>query len=717
MTAVAYSWEPRCALETELRAFRAADHLWGHEDLEDEARQALEDLLTDPQLTAEDFTGALDEIWVEHVGAATLWNLFHRQYEQEQRSVPPTKPSLDPGGRPPAGRRPGSATPRRDTVDSDIEGDVGSAPRPQEDATADRFLNVCLTWPLSQIRVPADRFLGSGGRYELRVDIGELSLDSLLFDPARPFPADLLPASPEGHWLTVSVRSDDFAVSAAHHHLFLPKAGSSWVCDCPRDGEHTCEPEHRGRYLRIPVVAPPEPGPARLRLLVAHQGNQLQSASVTAMVAWKERAGEGDLLSAQIDYTLTPGFVGLSALPARTAAIRISQADNGWLTVDVDGAGGGVSAFRLAELQVAGALAQARGALMAVHAEKTAEGRENLLDGDNGKSRNAFLADLENLAGVGWDLFVLIAPRSAQRNALRGMLGSTAQLQICRQEGMTLTFPWALVYDIPVVRGAPWKPCRKGLDADLPEDTRECPGADEHELNTLCPYGFWGFRHIIEQPPSRAPGQRLALVAGSGEGAPALTVARSTDLHDGETRRHVLQLRAQFEDRLVEHTAWDTLSVALADVADCLYFYCHGRTPLAGHEAPDGTVLQIGERDRIPAQDLAALHGQWTSWHTRAPLVFLNGCHTVDSGPATWLSYVDAFTDLNASGVVGTEISVHQSLAGEVAERFWEALLERRSVGSALHSARTALLRKGNLLGLAYTAYCSSALRLRPITT
>ncbi|MFJ9740657.1 CHAT domain-containing protein [Streptomyces sp. NPDC101166] len=711
MTAPVHPWEPRCALEAELRAFRASDRFWSDEDLEDEARQALESLLTDPNLPAESLRDALDDIWVEHLGAARLWNTFHRQYEQEHRSATPAEPTFDPVNT-------GPRTAPGDFVDFDVVGDVAlPSEEADEDTAADRFLNLWLTWPLSQIQVPTDRCLAVGRRYELVMSIGKLIAESLLSESAQPFPDDLLDPA-DGHWLTVSVCSDDFAVSPAHHHLFLPKEGGSWVCECSPDGPgHVCEPDHRGRYLRVPVVAPPESGPARLRLLVAHRGHQLQSATLTAMVAPRETRVEGTPpVSAEIDYTLTPGFVGLAALPPRTAAIRISQAADGSFAVDVDGASGAVSTFRLGELQTAGALEQARTALMAVHAGVKDGERVNLLTSDNRKSREAFLTDLENLAGIGWDLFVLLAPRSAQRQALRGVLGGAAQLQICRQEGMDLAFPWALVYDIPVVRGATWKPCRQGLEPDLPADTRECPGADGHQLNTLCPYGFWGYRHVIEQPPSRrSEGQHLALVAGRGEGAPAMTVARSTALDAGETERHVARLHSRFGGRLTDHTAKAALIDALVEAPDCVYFYCHGRTPENGREAPGHTVLEIGEKDRIPSQDLAAItDARWASWHDRSPLVFLNGCHTVDSGPATWLSYADAFTDLHASGVVGTEISVAQTLASEVAELFWQALLEGRSVGSALHSARTALLGKGNLLGLAYTAYCSSSLTLRP---
>ncbi|WP_314219406.1 CHAT domain-containing protein [Streptomyces zaehneri] len=738
MSVVTYAQEPRHPAEARLRAFRESPH-WGSAELEQDARQALENLLQERELTAEEFERALDEILVDHEGAAGLWDAFLRRYEQEQRGVAqPAVPAGPDDSRPahrpdvhePEDREPQDQEPEgmeRDLAEQDdfewdasptSPPDLGTvtgspSPRTDTESTADRFLNLALTWPLSRRVVPADFALGAGRPYELLVDIGALSTASLLAERSPAFPADLLRPSPDGHWLTVSVRSDDFDVPPDHHNLFLPAKGNSWVCHCSPDEPHSCTPQQRGDHLHVPLVAPREPGPARMRLLVAHRGNQLQSASVTFRVSPQE--GPGGATSALVDYTLAPGFVGFCDLPARTAHIRVARALDGSIAVDVDGAAKPVSAFWLTESQVAGALGRVRRALMAVHAEERTPGvRSNLLDPDNGKPWDGFRADLERLAALGWDLLLLLAPRRPQREALRSVLGASASIQVCRQEQQDLVFPWALIYDIPVDPDVAWTVCESGLDGDLPDSTRVCPGEASHQLNTLCPYGFWGYRHLIEQPPSRPPGQRLTLLAGGGAGAPDVTIARSLALNPTESSRHMERLRTQFDGRLVDCQGRETLFAALSDTSDCVYFYCHGRNSRADLEAPSTTVLEIGENERITPQALAARATTWTDWSEKAPLVFLNGCHTVDTEPATWLSFVDAFTGLSASGVVGTEISVHQALAGEVAELFWQAVLAGHSVGSALHTARTVLLRKGNLLGLAYTAYCSNALRLRP---
>jgi hypothetical protein len=60
-------------------------------------------------------------------------------------------------------------------------------------------------------------------------------------------------------------------------------------------------------------------------------------------------------------------------------------------------------------------------------------------------------------------------------------------------------------------------------------------------------------------------------------------------------------------------------------------------------------------------------------------------------------------------------------VANEVAQLFFEdfakgdPLHQFASVGPALHRVRQKLLRKGNLMGLAYTTYCSADLHFQEI--
>jgi hypothetical protein len=73
---------------------------------------------------------------------------------------------------------------------------------------------------------------------------------------------------------------------------------------------------------------------------------------------------------------------------------------------------------------------------------------------------------------------------------------------------------------------------------------------------------------------------------------------------------------------------------------------------------------------------------------------------------------VDAFVGVYAAGVIGTEVLLHQQLANEAGLEFLKRLVAYQSVGRAMTEMRMHPLRKGNLFGLAYTAYCSSELVL-----
>jgi hypothetical protein len=134
-----------------------------------------------------------------------------------------------------------------------------------------------------------------------------------------------------------------------------------------------------------------------------------------------------------------------------------------------------------------------------------------------------------------------------------------------------------------------------------------------------------------------------------------------------------------------------------------VYFYCHGgrttREPYLG----------VGQKERIFPTELRGWKVRWT---TCRPLVFINGCHTADLTPTDLVSFNASFSRCRAAGVIGTEISVPETLARYVARSFFEQLVARKKVGEIIRQARLALLERYNPLGLVYTPYCSADLQV-----
>jgi len=587
-----------------------------------------------------------------------------------------------------------------------------------ESRPAERYTNMCFVSAPGEPALPRGTDLAAGGEYYLRVDIGEWSADSILINPSH-LPVMWLPPSETAYKLTVSLTSAHIVTDARERSLYLPTAGGpAFTCDCePNTTTHTCRAEERSPFLYMWVVCPGRPGAARMRLSIAFRGNLIQIHEITAQVADREQAGVG--ARAQTVFSLSANLTHLDVLPGRDVAITTADGENRTHALVLGGLDGEVVPFTLTSGQVTSAVVAARAALRGVHMDR-GKPPVNLLDDDNGKTPEQLVADLQRVVPLGrllWNL--LLQDRRDVRERLRERLRAPATIQIARTGSTSFVFPWALVYDIPLEDGNPadYRPCRvvRALDRSSPAPAT-CPHESEHRLNTLCPYGFWGFRHTIEQPGSVAAPRTLPVAIVLPD-EPEMTVCLSKRLNQDLTRRHLRRLRSGLSGvRLTICDERKQVVDALAHVTLPLaYFYCHGsREPIEGSSEPM-PYLEVGVGEKITPGDITAWSdGLWpdSHWKQVSPLVFINGCHTVEITPDSLAHFVDAFSGVCASGVIGTETDVHQALAGEVAELFWQRFRGGLTVGAALSQVRLLLLSKCNLLGLAYTAYCSASLRL-----
>jgi hypothetical protein len=231
----------------------------------------------------------------------------------------------------------------------------------------------------------------------------------------------------------------------------------------------------------------------------------------------------------------------------------------------------------------------------------------------------------------------------------------------------------------------------------------ECPSLGQ--LKVVCPSGFWGFRHELGIPLSVADGDQL------------VTDIPVTDEIDFKALAHRdLAFRAKHLDVLQKLRP--TVRFSYAEGRDpaidllrstephIVYFYCHG-----GYR----------ERDKLPYLDLGGavaltpdyLTAREVCWYDRRPLVFLNGCHTTALTPEIAIHLVNAFlVEARAAGVLGTEVTVFETLAAPFAEHCLREFVAGTPIGTAIRRARLAILATGNPLGLAYIPFVTSALRL-----
>jgi hypothetical protein len=277
--------------------------------------------------------------------------------------------------------------------------------------------------------------------------------------------------------------------------------------------------------------------------------------------------------------------------------------------------------------------------------------------------------------------------------------GSPVVVQIAR---LTLdsTFPWAVLYDRPLH----YHPRRNGVCTRFVEGdcTVGCP--HERDPNVICPYGFWGYRYMIEQP-LRPPGSYVSVRTRLPGGVGARVAAvYGTGLGLAERHRQQVGAIVDAQATQVVYNSTEGLLGEMAEIPSVVYFYCHG-----GNTAYRQWLVVTEDDPLMPAHLSDELRAAWADG---GPLVVLNGCHTGKYDPATLLSFVHRFGALGAAGVIGTEIPIHEYLAEAFGRVLFRRLLAGDAVGRIVYDFRHELLRRRNPLGLVYVPYCYADLRL-----
>jgi hypothetical protein len=639
---------------------------------------------------------------------------------------------------------------------------------------APRVLNANFADPAAGRLLQPSEGLLAGQTYDLLVDIGPRwnKVPTIVTGHAE-FPADAMPPDPAGHVIDVVLVSDDFTPQVVSGKIWLPRSrGRShpW-----KDGKRAPTSGPVALRVTAPAIENPraQTGEARARAFLYYENNLLQSAIVTAGVVREAGIALERKNEVLVDYVLTGTFHDVESQYARRK-IRVSADDTARshavrvnITLNSNGRGTHrILARGRDDLPPAWTAYDPAAALQSLRAArltisdcfwKRDDDGNVVLDGRglrvpglherNGKSRKQFQFDLGSLAKVGNRLYnemiQLLRPESGEgggiawERELRSRLETSGVIQIARIESAPTqyAFPWGLVYEYPLP-GPPnrWRWCnvigeewsRDGVRAH--PIASACPFRNEpwHREDILCPYGFWGLKHVIEQP--LAPVTNLDGVV-LRDAARDIPVRREINLSIGWTRdsaldlphidAHVQNLSGLRGVRLAEPPPnpaddRDTVKAVLA-APNLVYFVCHCEKD-AGENQP---YLYVGPRDESVVRKIYAnTITDWArttlgEWVRLKPLVFINGCHTGDLEPGEVLNFVSVFGGAGAAGIIGTEVGVQLRVATEVAERLLGKLVasEEAPVGQAMRELRWELANKGNLLGLCYTAYGLADLR------
>lgn len=556
-----------------------------------------------------------------------------------------------------------------------------------------------------------ERKLGSGdalkpgGRYELSVQIGPRASWSLV-DGDAAFPEGALAGKYEdgGLELRVVVFGSAFDIPEPDRQLQLQP------------------PPALSKELRFVLTAPKEEGRHRIRICIYHHQNLLQSILVHATVgASKRTARARPMIEAEVEFALSSTLADIDRFPQRVLNLLMNEADDGSHTMAIVG-GSLRSSFDFGETEMRSAVDAARQALSDIAADNKGKSPKYRFDRNNSATIEQLKGDTLNLAELGYQLYANIVTSKDRKFAgqLSASLGhGGATIQISAVKSARYVFPWALVYDKPLVIGAltfcpKFEADARATKAGAPLASqcleKGCPNWTNNKI--VCPSGFWGLKHLIEQPLSVSLGEEAAgesdlmleIDAGAQGGIGSALVVVSREL--SQVRDHETDLRGvpsfKFEIKDTKVDACERMS-SRAPKAHVVYFYCHG-----GRDKTK-TWLGIGTNERLVPSDLTGSGIDWTGIH---PLVFINGCHTADFSPDDLLNFNQVFAWCQAAGVIGTEISIPESLAREFATGFLAKFGAGISVAQSMLSQRLDLLARRNLLGLAYTPYCSGELKM-----
>ncbi|GAA3103014.1 hypothetical protein GCM10010520_55160 [Rhizobium viscosum] len=564
-----------------------------------------------------------------------------------------------------------------------------------------RFVNVeVLNSAGANIRSAGE--IGPDRLFVMRLAISSLSLTSLVRNPQE-FPEETIP---KDSFIDIVVTSAEFEVAtdgesfaqSAVGMLFLPGDG----------GPATLNGKQSIDFRAKASIA----GKGYCHIVFKFRGAIIQSFLLTKA---SEVAGGRGEITVDVEFSLGGDMPPkVPEVPERDRLSMLTsmrkEGFNQLIISGRDGSDATTAVFNIDGKGLSKTIWELRGAL------------ENRAATARRRSKADLERDLKEIAPLGAKLFNQLPAQHFK--TLMPLLNRKFDgvIHVARANSAEFVAPWSLVYDIPLTGKTPivcevvsnWD----GRSDLVSGDVRQCPHGP-HGKDVLCPFGFWGMRYAIEQLVSTEHPQTAIDVY---EDCKIMAVQTLYDVDLASLSAHLASLTKIISARLpgatvsiqkskasLETTLWQDMPI--------LYFYCHGER--TNPSDPD-VHLGIERGQLITANDLNSWAWFWMfqqgamMWQKTHPLVFINACSSVGIYPETLMSYVDVFIGrLQAAGVIGTEIKVHQKLAMEFAETFFtHLLLPGNTVETALRALRLDYLKEGNLFGLVYTPYCWADLHL-----
>ncbi len=570
-----------------------------------------------------------------------------------------------------------------------------------KDLPSSRYLNAGFFSALEDSVLPFEHPLILDHRhYRLGVNIGQFWGSGA---PGIPFPDTLLaPFFGEEPVLTlhVVVRSLDIEINQPHQLLSIPETGDSPIV-----------------FFNLSLN---KPGRQAIDADILFHGHLLQSRRVEVFViphpgdpvpesAWPVQ-------DSYITFTRT-AFLNKNYLkpladnPRCMTIVAERDLDNriGLRFYDNTGTDLDFQQSNLSDVNMTKALDAVRGQLVkTMHA----------YTGTVGSSEQVLAKHLGQLAAIGRKFYMAMLPGLAkhgnntdarQKPPLDLSHGTVIQVAPLSSQ---LGVPWELLYERKIESFQDGRITLCSSFRDHGPGTEDCPGFGDPTI--VCPYGFWGYRYIIEQlpcyidPHTHLPSHSLPMQIRNNI---PIRFAAAVYSDFKNLDNHLNSLQSLAPDTLLNLTRADNREQVRKTLieddipADILYFYTHG-----GQDAFGAPFLEIGSGDQIQLIDLDAWEINLAPRH---PLVVLNACESADYSPDNFENLLKFFCDAGAAGVIGTQCEVREKLANAVMTRFFRDFLQQVPAGQALFNSRHVLLHEHlDPRGLAYSLFAAAEVQL-----